>query len=1358
MKKVNPAASHFLLLAVTLLLVALGFVRLFEGDREALDKTEASYSSGSSLNLSADTRVSAFADFQVRFGYVKDTAEAAYLSGHVLRVLREGKELNSVNGLLGRDFAIRLDSARMAEVAAYPHLMDRIRFREEALGLCQEVDSAYATASPDCPSFEGKARKIRVMIREEGKRWKAVSSPVVLRVSEHWNETSRDRDGNTRCETRDSVYAYVMAVGGKTVLRLPTKGTDGAKRYFSIQPVKRGYEYGAPRGTYRNGIRPMVFKQRVLSISPFGRPVIRTIIDEGALTVRTPAQYRRILSTTVALFCLAWLVAFLLLALWYGRLRRRPSLWVLAVGAGLTGISLINLYSIPDPLSGPVYGWLQLLKGVLPGTALMLACALFDWEKWYARGLRRSLANTSRQGFYLVIAAVAIALFMAVAGTGPDGSGAKVNLPVGFRTVQTAPVVKALLILFFATFLANKEKLIQSFSTRMDHSARIRRMKLVSVVFFSVLAVICIQVLWLSDLGPSLCVVAVFLLAYSLVRRDLVPTFIGVASFLVLLLLARLVPGIHPAVVLLVWLVGWLVGCYFFRKSLYETAPMVVLLISAVIFGGDIMKKAGLEDAGARLENRVEMARSPFDNEAQGGDQIMHGQWAIANGSMFGKVGEANGAAYIPAAHTDMVLCSVAESCGSLTVIMVLLLLAALVYESLQGGIRNGHPFSFFLSMLTGLGVVGQALVIALGSVGAIPLTGVVFPYLAYGSSDLWIQYMALGTILQISAKEDRVLYELNTRRYMLPCNLLTMAVGILLLVVEYKVMDAAVFHARKYSAMHAVVTNKQGKRIIQYNPRIRKVEQQLLSADIVDRNGLPLATSDPDRVMADSTLGRYEAMGIDREDILSQVRGGRRIYPLGPLALFLTGDTNRKLLWGGTGSVPAGLLGDELFDSELRGFDTRPQKTEVVSTWHHSPYLPDEPVSEHDSSIVYDYSDLVILMRHPALVKEWNGQRHGRDVRLTVDAVLQSLIETKTETFMDEQREGNGGVTDMTRVPTVILDGSNGELIASPVYPLPDPDLLEALAESKVYVYRDDIRAGFQAYSDRDLGMTHPTPPGSTEKTVTAGAGLVRFGPSFGDESYALMVYKDEIVDTSLGEPTGLVTLEKAIAGSSNVAFIKWAAEHNLYPEMGDIWWKVGMQIGKNVPYYLYPEKTLSSERAFKKEVAAIGRQASAAYKAYRKEGKRHRLIDGAYQEAWGQGRLSSTPLALARYLGAVGAGGVLMRPKYTLSDTTAVMDTLMSEESAKVLMDCMKAQAGNRFAEFTDEIGGKTGTPVRECRMGSDGLMNDAWYGFVFKGSNGHPYAVVTRLERVRATSSLAMEYTSSVLLPALRECGYL
>src|ERR1041384_5118763 len=89
----------------------------------------------------------------------------------------------------------------------------------------------------------------------------------------------------------------------------------------------------------------------------------------------------------------------------------------------------------------------------------------------------------------------------------------------------------------------------------------------------------------------------------------------------------------------------------------------------------------------------------------------------------------------IPEAHTDMILPALAEELGLIGLLLILALFAILIGRSLQIAYRAANPFSFFLALGLTLSIGLQLILIAAGTLGLFPLSGVVTPFLSYGKA-----------------------------------------------------------------------------------------------------------------------------------------------------------------------------------------------------------------------------------------------------------------------------------------------------------------------------------------------------------------------------------------------------------------------------------------------------------------------------------------------------------------------------------------------------------------------------------------------------------------------------------------------
>ncbi len=121
--------------------------------------------------------------------------------------------------------------------------------------------------------------------------------------------------------------------------------------------------------------------------------------------------------------------------------------------------------------------------------------------------------------------AIGMALLTLLIGTGPEGSGVKVNIQLGGFTFQPSEITKYLLLLFLAGFFAANEENIRNLSD-------IRWRFIVSVgVLVGVGAVLALYLL-MGDMGPAMVMCFTFLFFYSIARGNLLITLLAGDSVL----------------------------------------------------------------------------------------------------------------------------------------------------------------------------------------------------------------------------------------------------------------------------------------------------------------------------------------------------------------------------------------------------------------------------------------------------------------------------------------------------------------------------------------------------------------------------------------------------------------------------------------------------------------------------------------------------------------------------------------------------------------------------------------------------------------------------------------------------------
>ena len=105
----------------------------------------------------------------------------------------------------------------------------------------------------------------------------------------------------------------------------------------------------------------------------------------------------------------------------------------------------------------------------------------------------------------------------------------------------------------------------------------------------------------------------------------------------------------------------------------------------------------------------------------------------------------------IPAGHTDLVLPAIGEEWGFAGVATICLLFAFLVRRAFRIALDAPDDFAMFLALGLGTLIALEMLLISGGVLGAIPLSGVVSPFLSSGNTAMLANFLIFAILLGMS-------------------------------------------------------------------------------------------------------------------------------------------------------------------------------------------------------------------------------------------------------------------------------------------------------------------------------------------------------------------------------------------------------------------------------------------------------------------------------------------------------------------------------------------------------------------------------------------------------------------------------
>jgi cell division protein FtsW (lipid II flippase)/cell division protein FtsI/penicillin-binding protein 2 len=632
---------------------------------------------------------------------------------------------------------------------------------------------------------------------------------------------------------------------------------------------------------------------------------------------------------------------------------------------------------------------------------------------------------------------LAFALFVALLrfGSGPTGNDAKVNL----GPFQPVEAIKILIVFFLAGYFARQWERLRDLREKRVRWVEVPRLSHVLPVL---LAVGCALLFFfvLKDLGPALVTGFLFVAMFAVARGRAGLAVLGIAL---------LVAGVT---------VGYRIG----------KPPTVV--------------------------ERIDMWLSPWDNNVHGGDQLAHAIWAFSTGGPWGSGPGQGDPGMIPAGSTDLVLPAIAEEWGFVGVATIFLLFAFLLHRAFRIALAAADEYGLFLALGLASLIAFEMLLISGGVLGAIPLSGVVSPFLSSGNTAMLANFLIFGLLLSISTRKQK------TPGIVSPFRVPVRTLGVVLALCGAALLCTAswyqVAHDERYLARDTHVFEDDGVKRPQHNPRLNSLAHEIVRGNIYDRNGVLLATSDWNEL--ERHRAEYDKLGVNIDQTCSRLDG--RHYPFG--------------------SATAHFLGD------LR----------TQENFH----ATNASLIEHDSSArlqgFKDYSELAPLIRvrhqpHNSALQRLLSR--DRSVRSTVDIRLQLRAAQLLHDVVAKAKKDNGD-----KGALVVLNPRTGDVLAmvsEPEVPF-TPGRTYGAAPADKNELLDRARYG-------------QYPPGSTFKLVTAMAAL-RKDPKLADQRFVcrrlgggragtvIPGWRREIKDDIGDSAHGTLTMERAIAVSCNAYF----------------------------------------------------------------------------------------------------------------------------------------------------------------------------------------------------------------------------
>ena len=180
----------------------------------------------------------------------------------------------------------------------------------------------------------------------------------------------------------------------------------------------------------------------------------------------------------------------------------------------------------------------------------------------------------------------------------------------------------------------------------------------------------------------------------------------------------------------------------------------IALVAAAIMWHTDLLKPY--------QKARLTIFLNPGADPRDAGYHIIQSKTAIGSGQLFGRGlfrGTQSQLRFIPERHTDFIFTVVGEELGLVGAGLVVLLYFALVWKCLHiarhARDRLGRLLAGGVASLLGF----QALVNLGMTINLMPITGLPLPFFSYGGSSLVSSLFALGLVLNVSVRTQKLIF-----------------------------------------------------------------------------------------------------------------------------------------------------------------------------------------------------------------------------------------------------------------------------------------------------------------------------------------------------------------------------------------------------------------------------------------------------------------------------------------------------------------------------------------------------------------------------------------------------------------------
>lgn len=305
------------------------------------------------------------------------------------------------------------------------------------------------------------------------------------------------------------------------------------------------------------------------------------------------------------------------------------------------------------------------------------------------------------ESYKYTLALLGILLLLSTFFLGKEVNGARLWLFLGPLRFQPSELAKILLAIFFAGYLADKRELLAGAGKRVGR----------------------LEIPHLKHLGPLLVMWALSLLLL-IFQKDLGSSLLFFGIFIALLYVA--------------------------------TSRVSFVIIGVILF---LLGATFCYFAFAHVQQRVRIWADPLNPRTISDEsyQLAQSIFAISQGGISGP-GLARGYPdFIPFVQTDFIYAAFCEELGLLGAVGLLLLYLLLSLRGMRIAMDTRGDFGCLLAVGLTTIIALQSFVIMGGVTRLIPLTGITLPFVSYGGSSIFSNFLLIGLLLIISSQRKMV-------------------------------------------------------------------------------------------------------------------------------------------------------------------------------------------------------------------------------------------------------------------------------------------------------------------------------------------------------------------------------------------------------------------------------------------------------------------------------------------------------------------------------------------------------------------------------------------------------------------------